>query len=368
MKKMDLTRKELYSLIWEKPLKYIIDTYGGTYQDVKDLLKKYDIPSPENGYWSRVRSGHTIEIPSLPILIREDAEKVSYEPKEVKKRVKFKDITNANVNLPIRKVGKLDELVIDAKKAFQNQSKGNTDNKLISIAYDVLNINVSPKMIDRALSFFNMLILGVRRIGGKVEVKQQHSTIIYSGERLEISLRERQNRIEKQNPKYSWESYDYIPSGNLYFKLGENSWSSKEWKDTAYTILEDKIEDILEYIPTVVLKIQELKREIEQRRIAQEKERQRQLEIEKQQTTEINNFLAIKTNAELWQKATLMRAYLTAMEENAIKNETFDDQMKQYLIWARRKVDWYDPLVELEDELFEKLDKITLTLPKKYGW
>ena len=84
-----------------------------------------------------------------------------------------------------------------------------------------------------------MLILGVRRIGGQVEVKQQHSTIIYSGERLEISLGERQNRIEKLNPKYSWESYDYISSGILYFKLGENSWSSKEWKDTAYTILED---------------------------------------------------------------------------------------------------------------------------------
>ena len=76
-------------------------------------------------------------------------------------------------------------MVIDAKKAFQNRSRGNSDNKLISIAYDVLNINVSPKMIDRALSFFNMLILGVRRIGGKIEVKQQHSTIIYCGERLE---------------------------------------------------------------------------------------------------------------------------------------------------------------------------------------
>jgi hypothetical protein len=368
MKKMDLTRKELYNLVWEKPLKYIIDTYGGTYQDVKELLNKFDIPSPENGYWSRVRSGHIIEIPSLPILVREDSEKIIYEPKVVKKRVKLRDITNASVNSPIRKFGKLDELVIDAKKAFQNQSKLDTDNKLISIANDVLNINVSPKMIDRALLFYNLLILGVRRIGGKVEVKKQHSMVIYNGESLEISLRERQNRIEKQNPKYSWESYDYIPSGILYFKLGENSWSSKEWKDTAYTIIEDKIEDILDYIPTVVLKIQEFNRENERRRKAYKDERQRQLEIEKLQSIEINNFIAIKTNAGLWQKAALMRAYLMAMEENAIKNETFDEQMKQYLIWARRKVDWYDPLVELKDELFEKLDKITVTLPKKYEW
>jgi len=140
--KMDLTRKELYSLIWEKPIKYIIDTYGGTYQDVKDLLKKYDIPSPENGYWSRVRSGHNIEIPLLPILVRQDAYKVSYEPKEVKKKIKLKDITNVSVNRHIRKFGKLDELVLDAKKVYQNQSKGTIDNKLISITYNVLHINV----------------------------------------------------------------------------------------------------------------------------------------------------------------------------------------------------------------------------------
>ena len=36
---MDLTRKELYSLIWEKPLKYIINTYGGTYQVLRIYLQ-----------------------------------------------------------------------------------------------------------------------------------------------------------------------------------------------------------------------------------------------------------------------------------------------------------------------------------------
>ena len=44
MKKMDLTRKELYNLVWERPLKYIIDSYGGKYQDVKDLLKNMIFP------------------------------------------------------------------------------------------------------------------------------------------------------------------------------------------------------------------------------------------------------------------------------------------------------------------------------------
>lgn len=98
------------------------------------------------------------------------------------------------------------------------------------------------------------------------------------------------------------------------------------------------------------------------------RKRQLELEIEQQQTLEINNFIAIKNNAELWQKAKIMREYLLAMEESAIKNGTYDVKMQEYVAWARNKVDWYDPLVELEDELFDKLDKITLAIPKKYGW
>lgn len=49
MSKIDLTRKQLYELAWEKPLSYIIEVYGGSYQEVKEMLKKYNIPSPENG-------------------------------------------------------------------------------------------------------------------------------------------------------------------------------------------------------------------------------------------------------------------------------------------------------------------------------
>ena len=142
MKKWILQEKSCIALFGKSPLNILLILMGGTYQDVKDLLKKYDSPSPENGYWSRVRSGHNIEIPLLPILVRQDAYKVSYEPKEVKKRIKLKDITNVSVNRHIRKFGKLDELVLDAKKVYQNQSKGTIDNKLISITYNVLHINV----------------------------------------------------------------------------------------------------------------------------------------------------------------------------------------------------------------------------------
>lgn len=86
MNKIDLTRKQLYEIVWEKPLSYIIEIYGGTYQEVKQLLKKYNIPSPENGYWSRLRAEHNI--PRVAFPNGNDSEKVVYTPKEKKKRIK----------------------------------------------------------------------------------------------------------------------------------------------------------------------------------------------------------------------------------------------------------------------------------------
>lgn len=114
-------------------------------------------------------------------------------------------------------------MVIEAKKVFQNNYKGRKDDSLISIAYESLNINVSPKMLDRALVFFNSLILGVKRIGGAVEVKPHHSRVIYIGERMEVSLREKQNRILKENKLihgilmtiYLRASY-YLNSGSIH--------------------------------------------------------------------------------------------------------------------------------------------------------
>jgi len=57
-----------------------------------------------------------------------------------------------------------------------------------------------------------------------------------------------------------------------------------------------------------------------------------------------------------------------ALEETTKKNGTYDLSTQQYLEWARKKADWYDPLVEYEDELLKTVNKTTLTLPKKVLW
>lgn len=366
MNKLNLTRKELYDLVWEKPINYIIENYGGSYQGVKEMLAKYNIPYPENGYWSKLRSGHQVQQVELP-QDRDSSEKIVYEPREKHKRIKV-------INHPmvedqnVQTIPKKDKLIIEAEKIFRKQLNGRNNAGLIGIAYESLDITVSAKSIDRTLSFFNLLIAGVKRMGGIFKVEPHKTKVEYDGEEVIMSLREKQNRIENKNPQRSWETYEYVPSGILYFKIGEHSWRSKEWKDTAYTVIEDKIDDILAHIKTTVRAIKEDRIEQELRRVEEAKKRQLQEDLEKRQSNELKKFIELKTNAELWEKAVLMRNYLIALENTVKAEGRFDTDMQAYLSWAREKADWYDPLVEIDDDLLKSVDKITLTLPKKWHW
>lgn len=127
MKELDLTREQLYELVWEKPIAHIIKIYGGTYKE--EVLEKYNIPIPENGYWSRIRAGYNIPKSPLPPRI-DEAEKIVYHPREKKKRIKIEEKpTTTKKSEQVVQV--MDRLVLEAQKSYQKAIKGRRDDMLI---------------------------------------------------------------------------------------------------------------------------------------------------------------------------------------------------------------------------------------------
>jgi len=44
--------------------------------------------------------------------------------------------------------------------------------------------------------------------------------------------------------------------------------------------------------------------------------------------------------------------------ENYFRNlNQLDEQKKEWLDWARKKADWYDPFIEMNDEVMERIDR-----------
>ena len=42
------------------------------------------------------------------------------------------------------------------------------------------------------------------------------------------------------------------------------------------------------------------------------------------------------------------------IKEKAIKDSTMTEELAGWITWASQKADWYDPLIESEDDLLER--------------
>lgn len=55
-----------------------------------------------------------------------------------------------------------------------------------------------------------------------------------------------------------------------------------------------------------------------------------------------------------------LRNYIREIEQNALKAGNMTEKLQSWLQWLNDKADWYDPFIEKEDKLFEKIDRDSL--------
>ena len=55
METKEISRKELYDLVWSTPLSKITLQYAYTNDGIKKICKQYDVPMPQNGYWLKLK-------------------------------------------------------------------------------------------------------------------------------------------------------------------------------------------------------------------------------------------------------------------------------------------------------------------------
>jgi hypothetical protein len=61
----------------------------------------------------------------------------------------------------------------------------------------------------------------------------------------------------------------------------------------------------------------------------------------------------------------MMREYINVVEVNGKNSGGISDDLKEWIQWAKKKVDWYDPLINLQDAYLEDVDKTILTFNQK---
>ncbi len=373
MKTIELTRQELYEQVWSKPMVTLAKEYSLSDNGLRKICKKYDVPIPPMGHWQKSQfNKKTTKIP-LPKKDKEEEIKINIQDsklianteKLIKNAVAEKIRNNSSLILKVAdRLNKPDEIIvktqanIEKKKVLESYSplKGTvqTDRGFPSII-------VSPKNISRSLRILDNLIKNFRLLGYKIDLWDEGLKIVaYDDDKMSIYIREKSNAVDTTSD-YGWKSRELVPNGKLSVKV--QRFGTFEFTDTNKSLVEDQIEKILVKIES---EFQEMFKKRQQWKLHEQKQEDlRKIELAKQKLKEdeLNKFTGFYNDAHRWKKFTILKEYHTFLESQENKSA----ELQEWLSWAKSKLDWYNPMVELEDELLSGVDKDNLTFKKKSG-
>lgn len=223
---------------------------------------------------------------------------------------------------------------------------------------------ISVESYQRAFLILDAIFCAVEKLGGKVN---EDLSMRVKSDVVRIRIAEGQDKIKheltqqeaREVVEYNdrlkhnqWASkpqirkYDYIYNGKLRIVFGDGEYV----RDNVKEKLEDRLGDILLrlYEKSEETRIQRERWEEEQRK--REEEARRKEEVRKKKETEVRKTKELLNQVEDYRIACEIRQYITAVtQQNKITSELIE-----WIEWAKKKADWYDPTVAAEDEYLGK--------------
>jgi hypothetical protein len=355
MKEIKLTRKELYDLVWSEPMTSLSKKYQISDVGLRKICIKMSVPLPRKGHWNKVLEGKSIYIAmlsenysgndSVTLKLREQGQlpTISIQARQNILKKEIESNIELSTTVPSILIGP-DILISNLKSRLKEYHKGYND--IIYPGWENIDVRVTRKHFERALLFMDTLIKLLKKRGFSIKINGKNTYAVLEKEELQISLREKFERIPSEN---SWSS-DSRPTGILVFSL-RVSYRASEWKD-GKLLLEEQLMNILTKIEVKSKEEKEERIEREKRWAQQEEEERLKNELKQRQERELTNFKELLNKANRWHQTNILRKYIESIESKPITEE-----IESWLEWAKGKADWFDPNIEKEDALLKDIER-----------
>lgn len=355
METIELTRKELYDMVWSTPVSKLTQQYALSSEGIKKICKQFEIPMPDGGYWMKLKFNKKVNrirlnsifggVDKIVFTIREEGNSVNVDQTPL--TIRTKEIENdpkAPLIVP-DKITKPDILTIQTKGYWNNRKKENYHKEENKITYP---IRVADNNRERALRFMDAFTKLLRYRGHSISKENYNTCVLIDGVYIEFDLREASKRVPAK-PPYSGTMLE--PIGEFIFKMGRYS-GEKEWRDSK-TKLEDLLARIVAKLEIYAEKEKIRKEESRIYWLKYEEEKQRKEAIKKRKEEEIAKFNKLVALSEQYNKTLLIRQYIEAEKQYAINTNNLTPEKQEWINWATDKVDWFDPLVNKFDEILD---------------
>jgi hypothetical protein len=276
---------------------------------------------------------------------------MEWDENEVKERIlEIENDPRVNLKVPIKLVDP-DPLVVDAKRSLtkpDDRSSWLLKSEGVVSNAGALQIRVAPNNVDRSLRLFDTIIKVFRARGHHFE----GSTVDFGKQKFDISIREKLKKLDE---------FKKEPTNILCIKV-YRAYPRFEIYDSKSVLIEDRIARVVAKIELEVEYYERIWAESARLEEEQKQKERKRLELLARKKKELDEFKLLLNAAQRFNEVKLMREYIQSKEELARRNGTLNEDLLIWLEWARKKVDWYDPLIEAFDELLNDVNKATLTL------
>lgn len=370
MKTSILTRKELYEQVWSKPMVTLAKEYCLSDNGLRKICKKHNIPIPPMGHWQKIQFGKKVSRIPLPKQANEEEIKINVQDEKLKasenpKRSIIAERIRSNKSLFFNVSDRLsvpDNIILKTKENIESKKVSDSYSPVkgtVQTDRGFISIMVSPENITRSLRILDNLIKNFKTLGYKVEINDEGLNVVAYDDKMTIYVREKSNASETID-KYGWKNRDLIANGKLAIKI--NRIGTFEFVDTNKRLVEDQIENILIKIENEFQRIFEMRQQWKVEQQKQEEIRKIAEAKQKLKDDELGRFIQFYNAAHRWKKYMILKEYFEFIDNQSNKSS----ENKVWLEWASKKLDWYNPILEIDDELLSDIDRDTLTIKKKY--
>ncbi|RKT00172.1 hypothetical protein [Flavobacterium sp. 123] len=372
METIELTRKELYDIVWSTTLSKLTQQYAYTNDGIKKLCKQYEVPMPDGSYWSKLKFNKKFKkeklnpvfavVDKIVLTIRKEGNQINVDQTPLTIRTKeIESDPKAPLIVP-EKLTKPDILIQNTKS--YHQSRKNKD-FVRNDKLDTVHIYVEEANYNRALNIMDSFIKLLRHRGHSFrrDINNYGPKIVAYDVEFSWNIREKTKRILSDK---IYETATYIPTGILILQIGE-SFRAKEWVDGA-TKLENRLSKVVAKIELDALKELEWREECRLSDIRRAEEERIRKIFEARKEKEVVKTRKLFSDAKKFDKATMYRNFIKATEQKAITENNLTAELKDWIKWAYDKADWIDPTSAKQDELLNDNDIDEIENPKKTNY
>lgn len=369
-------RETLYKEVWTSPVTEVAKKYKVSDVAIHKVCRSLDIPTPPQGYWAKRKAGKSVVQIPLPKSDKKQKKTgvqtgISAKTETGQPVLDFLEDEERTVIMAVAsqillpgEEERMHPKIVVHRKVIAAWKKENSDysnrwrpNHIPPPPF--LATEIASESIPRACRIIDALIKAMEPLGCKLT---DQLSFVVNGETVAISFSEAKDKVKhiptkEENlqlleyedcrrrhtyaAKPKIREYDYQFNGRMGFTINEK----RTLRDCKSYQLEDRLGDMMPelYAAAEAIKQQRLAKE-EAERKRQEEQRKRE-ERRRRYNEEVDRTLALVHESEDYDIACKIRRYI-----EAYKAAHPDENITEWLEWAKAKADWYDPTVSCNDE------------------